>query len=94
MNIRQEILRSIETKPFPEIKKFKKVSGYFGESTFSIPTMKKHISKRTFEAFEAWMEEGKQISLVQANEIADAMKRWAVERGATYYTHWFQPMTA
>jgi len=93
MNIRQEILRSIETKPFPEIKKFKKVSGYFGESTFSIPTMKKHISKRTFEAFEAWMEEGKQISLVQANEIADAMKRWAVERGATYYTHWFQPMT-
>jgi glutamine synthetase len=93
MNIRQEILKSIETKSFPEVKKFKKVSSYFGENTFSVPTMKKHISKKTFEAFEAWMEEGKQISLAQANEIADAMKRWAVERGATYYTHWFQPMT-
>jgi len=93
MNIRQEILRSIETKSFPEVKKFKKVSSYFGENTFSVPTMKKHISKKTFEAFEAWMEEGKQISLAQANEIADAMKRWAIERGATYYTHWFQPMT-
>jgi glutamine synthetase len=39
------------------------------------------------------MEEGRQITLAQANEIADAMKTWAVARGATYYTHWFQPMT-
>jgi glutamine synthetase len=93
MSIRQEILRSVESKQFNQVKQPKKVSSYFGENTFSIPTMKKHISKKTFEAFGAWMEEGRQISLAQANEIADAMKDWAMSKGATYYTHWFQPMT-
>ena len=39
------------------------------------------------------MNEGKIISLEQANEIANAMKDWAISKGATYYTHWFQPMT-
>ena len=93
MNIRQEILKTIETRPLADVKKFRKVSSYFGDNTFSVPTMKKHISKKTFDAFMAWMEEGRQITLAQANEIAEAMKTWAVERGATYYTHWFQPMT-
>ncbi|MCG2714163.1 MAG: glutamine synthetase III [Candidatus Omnitrophica bacterium] len=55
--------------------------------------MRKHISKATFAAFKAWMSESKTISLGQANEIADAMKEWAISKGATYYTHWFQPMT-
>ncbi|MDD5019623.1 MAG: glutamine synthetase III [Candidatus Omnitrophica bacterium] len=93
MNIRQEILKTIETRPLADVKKFRKVSSYFGDNTFSVPTMKKHISKKTFDAFMAWMEEGRQITLAQANEIAEAMKTWAVDRGATYYTHWFQPMT-
>jgi glutamine synthetase len=93
MSIRQDILRSVEGKDFPCVKNPKKVSSYFGENTFNIPTMKKAVGKKTFEAFEAWMEEGRQITLGQANEIADAMKDWAMARGATYYTHWFQPMT-
>ncbi|MDD5568286.1 MAG: glutamine synthetase III [Candidatus Omnitrophica bacterium] len=71
----------------------KKVSSYFGENTFSIETMQKHLSKETFEAFKTWMAEGKTISMEQANEIANAMKEWAIAKGATYYTHWFQPMT-
>ncbi len=93
MSIRQEVLKSIESKELPVTKKPKKVSSYFGENTFSIPTMRKHISKKTFDAFLEWLEEGKQISLQQANEIAGAMKDWAIGLGATYYTHWFQPMT-
>ena len=71
----------------------KKVSSYFGENTFSLDTMRRYISKGTFEAFKRWMSEGKIISLSQANEIAEAMKKWAISKGATYYTHWFQPMT-
>ncbi|MCX5710066.1 MAG: glutamine synthetase III, partial [Candidatus Omnitrophica bacterium] len=71
----------------------KKVSAYFGENTFSMETLKKHISKDTFEAFKNWLNDGKTISLEQANEIANAMKDWANSKGATYYTHWFQPMT-
>ncbi|MFH0876864.1 MAG: glutamine synthetase III, partial [Candidatus Omnitrophota bacterium] len=93
MSIRLDILKAIESKELKAVARPKKVSSYFGENTFSIPTMKKCISKKTFEAFASWLEEGKQISLAQANEIADAMKDWAMAKGATYYTHWFQPMT-
>ncbi len=93
MSIRQEILKNIESKELDAVKRPKKVSSYFGENTFSIPTMKKYLGKKTFEAFQAWLGQGKQITLAQANEIADAMKDWAMELGATYYTHWFQPMT-
>ena len=92
MSIRQEVLfkiKSVDLEPALS----KKVSGYFGENTFNTATMKKHISKGTFEAFKHWMSEGVTISLDQANEIADAMKDWAIAKGATYYTHWFQPMT-
>ncbi len=93
MSIRQEILRGIDSKELSEVKHPKKVSSYFGENTFNIPTMKKHISRKTFEAFSGWLQEGKQITLAQANEIAGSMKDWAISKGATYYTHWFQPMT-
>ncbi len=93
MSIRQDVLKSLESKELIAPKGARKVSSYFGENTFSVPTMKKCVSKKTFTAFEAWLEEGRQITLEQANEIAAAMKDWAVGRGATYYTHWFQPMT-
>lgn len=93
MSFRQEITREIKDKELAVVKNPKKVSSYFGDSTFSIEAMREHISKKTFEAFMDWLQEGKQISLQQANEIADSMKKWAMSKGATYYTHWFQPMT-
>jgi glutamine synthetase len=93
MAVRQEALFRIKSVELEKVDLPKKVSTYFGENTFSIETMQKHISKETFEAFKIWMSEGKTITLVQANEIANAMKEWAIEKGATYYTHWFQPMT-
>lgn len=93
MSIRQEVLFKIKGIDLEKIASPKKVSTYFGENTFSMETMQKHISKNTFAAFKAWIEEGKIITLEQANEIADAMKEWAISKGATYYTHWFQPMT-
>ncbi len=93
MSIRQEALFRIKgidlgKKELPE-----KVSAYFGENTFSLPTMKEHVSEATFNAFKRWMSEDVTINLEQANEIADCMKEWAISKGATYYTHWFQPMT-
>mgnify|MGYP001602820591 CR=1 FL=1 len=93
MSIRQKVLFKIKGVELEKIDSPKKVSSYFGVNTFSMETMRKHISRPTFEAFKAWMSEGKTISLGQANEIADAMKEWAIAKGATYYTHWFQPMT-
>jgi len=93
MGIRQELLFKIKGVELDKIELPKKVSSYFGSNTFGMDTMQKHISKNTFEAFKKWMSEGKTISIDQANEIAAAMKDWAISKGATYYTHWFQPMT-
>lgn len=93
MAVRQEALFKIKSVDLEKVELPKKVSSYFGENTFSIETMQKHISKGTFEAFKVWMSEGKTITLEEANEIANAMKDWAMSKGATYYTHWFQPMT-
>ncbi len=93
MSIRQEVLFKIKSTGLDKISSPKKISSYFGENTFGPETMRRHISKPAFAAFKNWMSEGKTISLEQANEIADAMKGWAISKGATYYTHWFQPMT-
>ncbi len=72
---------------------FPKVSSYYGSNTFNELTMKKVLSEKTFNAFKKWQDEGVVISEKQADEIANAMKEWAIEKGATAYTHWFQPMT-
>ncbi len=93
MSVRQEALFRIKSTDMPKAFEPKSVSSYFGENTFTIETMQEHVSKTTLEAFKRWMNEGVTITLDQANEIADAMKKWAMAKGATYYTHWFQPMT-
>jgi len=93
MSIRQEVLFKIKSIELDKIKTPKKVSSYFADNTFGMETMRRHISQGTFKAFKTWMSEGKTITLEQANEIANAMKNWAIAKGASYYTHWFQPMT-
>ncbi|TAN58950.1 glutamine synthetase type III [bacterium] len=93
MSIREEVLFRIKSVDFEKKAEPENVSSYFGENTFSVSTMKEHISESTFNAFKRWMSEGIIISMDQANEIAECMKRWAIAKGATYYTHWFQPMT-
>jgi glutamine synthetase type III len=72
---------------------FPTVSSYYGSNTFNELTMKKVITEKTFNAFKKWQDEGIVISDKQADEIAEAMKQWAIDKGATAYTHWFQPMT-
>ncbi|MCX5708589.1 MAG: glutamine synthetase III [Candidatus Omnitrophica bacterium] len=93
MGIRKEVLFKIKPVDLANKTKFKKVSEYFGENTFNAGAMKKVLSQGTFSAFNRWLSEGKVITLEQANEIATAMKNWAIAKGASYYTHWFQPMT-
>ncbi len=93
MSIRQKILFKISSIELPKESHPKKVSSYFGENTFSVSTMRKYIPKGTFQAFQRWISDGITISKEQADIIADAMKVWAMQKGATYYTHWFQPMT-
>ena len=93
MSIRHEVIVGIGSQPLEKVEKPERVSEYFGEDTFSLSVMEKMISSETFEAFKRWIDEGVVISKEQADEIAEAMKEWAISKGADHYTHWFQPLT-
>ena len=65
----------------------------FGCYVFNDATMKERLPKDTYKALKKTIEEGKALDLSVANVVAHSMKEWAIENGATHYTHWFQPMT-
>ena len=69
------------------------ISAYFGENVFDLPKMRKYMSQTAYDSVLAAVKFGKTIDRSVANEIASAMKTWALERGATHYTHLFQPLT-
>ena len=65
----------------------------FGSDVFNEATMKQRLSPEIYCAWKQCIQTGSSLPLDVANEIAEAMKVWATEKGATHYTHWFQPMT-
>ena len=65
----------------------------FGSDVFNEATMKQRLPEHVYNAWKTCIANGSQLTLEVANEIAEAMKNWALEKGATHYTHWFQPMT-
>lgn len=65
----------------------------FGELVFSEAVMKERLPRETYLAMKKANEEGKRLDSAVADSVATAMRDWAVEKGATHYTHWFQPMT-
>ena len=69
------------------------VPAIFGSDVFSESVMRQRLAPKTFEAWRTCIDTGTQLPLQIATEIAEAMKTWAIEKGATHYTHWFQPMT-
>ena len=69
------------------------VSDYFGCMVFNDEVMKARLSPDDYNTLKRTMEHGRSLNLSVANAVAAAMKEWAVENGATHYTHWFQPMT-
>ncbi|MBQ7681242.1 MAG: glutamine synthetase III, partial [Oscillibacter sp.] len=71
----------------------RKLPELFGSMVFNEQTMKERLSAASYGAWKRCVTGGTPLDLSTANEIAQAMKQWAVERGATHFTHWFQPMT-
>ena len=69
------------------------VPDIFGIDVFNEATMRQRLPQNVFDAWRSCIATGSQLTLEVANEIAEAMKIWALEKGATHYTHWFQPMT-
>ncbi|HMT28984.1 MAG TPA: glutamine synthetase III, partial [Bacteroidia bacterium] len=70
-----------------------KISDYFGQNVFDKETMQKFLSKEPYKQVLEAVESGQQIERRVAEQVATAMMTWAISKGATHYTHWFQPLT-
>ena len=71
----------------------KSVPEYFGSQVFDDRVMRSRLSADVYASLRKTIDEGHQLDLSVANSVAEAMKTWAVEKGATHFTHWFQPLT-
>ena len=70
-----------------------KVSSIFGINVFNDSVMKERLPEETYNILKSTIKEGNTIDSSIADTVANAMKEWAIEKGATHYTHWFQPLT-
>lgn len=71
----------------------KKVPEFFGSRVFDDRVMKANLSAKVYDSLRKTIDEGAKLDISVANAVAAAMKDWAIENGATHYTHWFQPLT-
>ena len=71
----------------------KKVSEYFGCNVFNDSVMQERLSEDVYRQLQRTVKQGRHLDVGLANSVASAMKDWAIEKGATHFTHWFQPMT-
>ncbi len=71
----------------------KNVPEMFGSLVFNDEVMRETLPKEVYKSLHKTIEEGKELDITLANAVAHAMKDWAISKGATHYTHWFQPMT-
>jgi glutamine synthetase len=93
-NIRFQALQTVLTRPIQEVTfPANKISDYFGSNVFDKKKMKEYLSKEAFESIVSSIEDSAPIPRDMADHVASAMKAWAIGKGATHYTHWFQPLT-
>jgi glutamine synthetase len=71
----------------------KQVTDYFGSLVFDDKVMKSKLSSDVYKKLKKTIQDGEELDISVANSVAQAMKDWAIELGATHFTHWFQPMT-
>ncbi len=92
-NLRFEAVRIMRSRPVGEAYKIEPLkSAIFGENVFTKKQMRRYLSKSVYESVVEAIESGKRIDRKIADQVAEGMKVWAIERGATHYTHWFQPL--
>jgi len=70
-----------------------KISDFFADEVFTMEKMKANLAPNTFKKVETAIKKGRKIDMETANEVASAVKTWAISKGTTHYTHWFQPLT-
>ena len=92
--IRFKALESSQNRTIPTVKTPEgKVSEYYGNRTFNEEVMKSLLSPEAFQKISQAIQTGSKIDRDAADEVAAALKSWAIGKGATHYTHWFQPLT-
>lgn len=93
-NIRFTALQMAVSRPRrPFTENIGKISDYFGENTFNRQVMREFMSAEAYDAVVQAAERGVKIERNKADQIASAMKSWALSKGATHFTHWFHPLT-
>ena len=75
------------------MKEFTNVTEILGSNVFNDAVMQERLPKKVYKELKKTIEEGKELDLATADVVAHEMKEWAIEKGATHYTHWFQPLT-
>ena len=75
------------------MREFMDVAEIFGENVFNDSVMQERLPKEVYEELQHTIQEGKELQRSTADAVAQAMKEWAIEKGATHYSHWFQPLT-
>ena len=88
----QALTETLNRKPV-EIKEDVKRSTLFGANVFNENTMRQYLTKDAFEGVSDAINYGKKIDRRIADQISSAMKEWALSKGVTHYTHWFQHLT-
>jgi len=91
MNDTQELTQKNKTDSSPG--QSRKISELFGENMFDLKTLKRYVSKDTFQEMKDTMLKQKKIEFSTAEQMAKGMMRWAMEKKVTHFTHWFQPLT-
>lgn len=93
-NLRFQALNAVLTRVIPEVKQpGNKLSEFYAANVFDKKKMKDYLSKEAFESINSSINMGTPMDRDIAEQVAAAMKSWAMSKGATHYTHWFQPLT-
>jgi len=94
-NLRLSALQSLQRnrRQYPTPEDYKKLSAYFGENVFDLDAMKDYLAPESLARVIEVMENERRVEFSDAETIATAMRKWAMEHGATHYTHWFHPLT-
>ena len=93
--LRKQAIASIASKPAPAKGpgRDKSISDIYGEDVFNLKTMKDYLPKGVYKQLLSTIKKGTTLDGKIADEVASAMKDWAIKKGASHYTHWFQPLT-
>ena len=91
---RQQVMHDVlDRKPKPPKRPHNKISSYYGENVFNKFVMISYLPDEAYKGILKAMNDGTPVDRKVADQTATAMKEWAISRGATHYTHWFQPLT-